>query len=64
MTFARLLINMFYIIRFASGQKVFESESKDAFENELESIVDSMPFDIDIFESKLVELAIIDDGDF
>lgn len=55
---------MVYIIRYASGKKIFESESEDAFENELESIVDSMPFDIDIFESKLVKLAIIDDGDF
>ena len=61
MTFARLLINMFYIIRFASGQKIFESESEDAFENELENIVDSMPFDIDIYKSELVKLAVIDD---
>lgn len=64
MTFARLLINMVYIVRFASGQKVFESESEDTFENELESIVESMPFDIVIAESELVKLAIIDNGDF
>ena len=55
---------MVYIVRFASGQKVFESESEDTFENELESIVESMPFDIVIAESELVKLAIIDNGDF
>ena len=55
---------MTYIIRFASGQKVFESEQKDAFENELESIVDLMPFDIVIAESETLKLAIIDNGEF
>lgn len=55
---------MIYIIRFASGKKVFESESEDAFEKELESIVELMPFDIVIAKSELVKLAIIDDGDF